>query len=143
MRVKIREIMGDGGLDIVDQAMPEELDLREDFLNLEKPIVVRGHLERVDEFVLGRLKATYGVDTICARCLDPLERDVSLDIEIDLPFKNGDEFVDIGERVREEILIAYAPRLLCQEDCKGICAGCGAYLNTEKCECDNKKKEEQ
>ena len=82
------------------------------------------------------------MDMVCARCLDPIDGDVSFDFEADLPFKMGDKYVDIGERVREEILTRYVPRVLCQEDCQGICQGCGAYLNTEKCECDNKKKEE-
>ena len=36
MRVKIREI-SEGGLDIVDQASAKDLDLKEEFINLEKP----------------------------------------------------------------------------------------------------------
>ena len=51
MRVKINEIV-DGGLDIVDQASPKDFDLKEEFINLEKPVIVRGRLERVSDFVL-------------------------------------------------------------------------------------------
>jgi uncharacterized protein len=29
-------------------------------------------------------------------------------------------------------------KLLCNENCKGICAGCGADLNTELCKCPEK-----
>ena len=141
MRVEISEIV-EGGLDIVDQARPKDLDLNEEFMNLDKTVVVKGHLERVNEFVLVKLTVTYTLDTVCARCLDPIDGDISFDFEADLPFKVGDKYVDLGERVREEILTGYVPRVLCKEDCQGICQGCGAYLNTEKCECDNKKKEE-
>ncbi|MBF0122672.1 MAG: DUF177 domain-containing protein [Candidatus Omnitrophica bacterium] len=140
MRVRLREIV-EGGLDIVDQAAPKDLDLKEEFINLEKPIIVKGHLERVSDFVLAKLTVTYTLDTVCARCLDPIDGDVSFDFEADLPFKMGDKHVDLGARVREEILTGYVPRVLCKEDCQGICQGCGVYLNTEKCECNNKKKE--
>ncbi|MBF0569874.1 MAG: DUF177 domain-containing protein [Candidatus Omnitrophica bacterium] len=142
MRIKIREIVGDG-LDIIEQVMPADLDLSEDFLNLEKPVRVEGHLERVDEFVLARLKVTYSADMVCSRCLDSVEGDVSVDLEFEIEFRKGDEFIDLGSRVREEILISYAPHVLCKEDCKGICQGCGAYLNTEECECPKQKSNKE
>lgn len=141
MRVKIREIV-EGGLDIVDRAAPKDLDLAEEFIDLEKPIIVRGHLERVSDFVLAKLTVTYTMDTVCARCLDPIEGDARFDCEAEIPFRKGDEYIDLGQKVREEILTGYVSRVLCRPDCRGICQGCGAYLNTEQCECDNKKKEE-
>jgi len=27
-------------------------------------------------------------------------------------------------------------RILCREDCKGLCPGCGANLNIEPCRCE-------
>ena len=137
MRIKIREVTRQG-LDIVEQVMPHELDLSEDFIDLESPIVVKGRLERVDNFILANLKVTYTVDTVCARCLDPIVGEMTRDYEFDFEFKDGDEFVDLGARVREEILMTYAPGTLCKEDCQGICKGCGVYLNTEECECEKR-----
>lgn len=140
MRIKLREIVGDG-LDIVDQVNPADLELNVDFIDLDKPVIVRGHLERVSEFVIAKLTVSYTLDTVCARCLDPIDGETSFDLEADIPFRKGDEYVDLASWVREEILTGFNPRMLCQENCKGICPGCGAYLNTESCECGNRNKE--
>lgn len=43
--------------------------------------------------------------------------------------------IDIDNILREQAYLAVPLRTLCREDCKGICAGCGALLNTEPCRC--------
>ncbi len=44
-------------------------------------------------------------------------------------------FLDLGEAVREALLLAVPLRPLCRDDCRGLCAGCGADLNHESCRC--------
>jgi uncharacterized protein len=46
-----------------------------------------------------------------------------------------DDQVDLGDMLREEILLAlpYAP--LCKEACKGLCPNCGKDLNEGACGC--------
>lgn len=44
-------------------------------------------------------------------------------------------YLDIGEAVREALLLAVPMRPLCREDCRGLCPGCGADLNRETCSC--------
>ncbi len=43
--------------------------------------------------------------------------------------------IDVDEILREQAFLAFPLRTLCSEDCKGICAGCGAVLNSEACHC--------
>ncbi|MBP1678193.1 MAG: hypothetical protein H6Q29_104 [Bacteroidetes bacterium] len=43
--------------------------------------------------------------------------------------------VDLTEDVRQTILLAVPFKLLCREDCRGLCPGCGADLNREPCRC--------
>ncbi|MCX5681113.1 MAG: DUF177 domain-containing protein [Candidatus Omnitrophica bacterium] len=43
--------------------------------------------------------------------------------------------MDVGEDIREEIILGFPDKVLCAEECKGLCAGCGANLNNEKCQC--------
>ncbi len=140
MKLKIREITR-AGIAFEDQAMPARIDLVEDFIDGEKPIVVKGHLQQVDAFIIAKLDVSYTQDTICARCLDNVNRRVSVALEFDIQYDPGDEFVDIGEKVREELLIAQPARVLCKEDCQGICPDCGVYLNEESCDCRKRIKE--
>ncbi len=43
--------------------------------------------------------------------------------------------VDIGDDVRDLLLMSVPPKILCSDDCKGLCQKCGADLNREVCEC--------
>jgi uncharacterized protein len=63
--------------------------------------------------------------------------------EEDLEPESGDEDiydqadgeVDLLPMLREQILVALPDRALCREGCKGLCASCGANLNTTACGC--------
>lgn len=47
----------------------------------------------------------------------------------------GQTELDIRTEIRDALLLAVPMKLLCREDCKGICQGCGANLNNEECRC--------
>ena len=46
----------------------------------------------------------------------------------------GDE-VDFDEMLLENIRLNLPIRILCKEDCNGVCLMCGKNLNKEKCDC--------
>jgi uncharacterized protein len=139
MQVKLRDVTREGVL--FDRTlMPRDIDLSEDFVDQEKPVVISGRLQLVDGFVLANLEVSYTLDTVCARCLEALSRSFSKVCEFEIEYKPGDEAVDLGSYIREEVFIGYEPRVLCKEDCKGICPSCGAYLNEEQCECSKENQ---
>jgi uncharacterized protein len=43
--------------------------------------------------------------------------------------------LDVDEIVKEQVLLAVPTRMLCREDCKGICPECGTDRNTGECDC--------
>jgi uncharacterized protein len=49
--------------------------------------------------------------------------------------------IDLSEDVRQTVLLAVPFKLLCQEDCRGLCAGCGTDLNREECRCTDAQGE--
>jgi len=88
----------------------------------------------------------------CSRCLKDIIFPMNIQISKDLDFKltgeeranNLDETnyiigynLDLDILVYDEILIGFPMKLLCSEDCKGICKNCGANLNEKTCDCDN------
>ena len=140
MKIRIRDVVS-GGIRLEYVVKPEEIGVAgEDFIEPENPIKVVADLQKVDNFVLGKLAVTFICENHCARCLERLSREVTAQYEVDLEFNDGDEWIDLGARVREEMLMGYFPRVLCREDCKGICSGCGVDLNTEECECNEGHK---
>jgi len=56
---------------------------------------------------------------------------------IRLPANTTD--IDISFVLSEMILLNHPIKMLCKEDCKGICPGCGADLNKESCRCGETK----
>jgi uncharacterized protein len=47
----------------------------------------------------------------------------------------GHPVIDIAEDVRETLLLAVPLKLLCREDCAGLCPHCAANLNEGPCTC--------
>lgn len=52
-----------------------------------------------------------------------------------LEYMNGCQ-LDADRLVYGEILFAWPAKVLCKEDCRGICPKCGASLNETDCSCD-------
>ncbi len=46
-----------------------------------------------------------------------------------------DPEIDVDEILQEQAYLESPIRMLCSETCKGVCAGCGAVLNSESCSC--------
>lgn len=87
----------------------------------------------------------------CSRCLDPVRNDFDLSMEASLDMKQTEEErieeldeqpyvsgynLDVDQLVCNELLLNLPMKVLCDEDCKGICNRCGANLNHETCDCD-------
>lgn len=54
--------------------------------------------------------------------------------ELETGFYEGDD-LDIGELVKEQVILSIPMKPLCMESCRGICPGCGTDLNEGRCTC--------
>jgi uncharacterized protein len=43
--------------------------------------------------------------------------------------------IDLGDAIREALILAMPEYPLCREDCRGLCPRCGADLNQGPCAC--------
>ena len=85
----------------------------------------------------------------CDRCLKEVEVPFSLDFEKHVNLeaeddKESDETnyidgynLDVDKLLYNEILIGWPMKVLCSEDCKGICSVCGQNLNEGSCDCED------
>ncbi|WP_457576366.1 DUF177 domain-containing protein [Desulfomarina sp.] len=46
-----------------------------------------------------------------------------------------ESFIDLFEILQEQVYLALPVRVLCREDCKGMCPQCGVILNDADCRC--------
>jgi uncharacterized protein len=72
----------------------------------------------------------------CSRCLTSFNKNIQKEMVFHYPMDSVTAEIDIGDDVRQEIIVDIPAKILCQDDCRGLCSGCGADLNNEKCQCD-------
>lgn len=95
------------------------------------------------------------VEAKCARCLEPViqkvvrpfdllyrpqgadageeERSVAVS-EAEISYYEG-EGILLEDVLREQVLLALPLRVICREECRGLCPHCGKNLNLEPCSC--------
>jgi uncharacterized metal-binding protein YceD (DUF177 family) len=95
-------------------------------------------LSRTKEGVLVQGTLTLGVEDECYRCLEPVQREIEVDVEELYAFPasalsdfsiDEDAILDLGPLLRDEAIIADTRGTLCRPDCQGLCPSCGANLN--------------
>jgi uncharacterized protein len=141
IKISVRDITFQG-LDI-DQNIPKEgIGLSEEEADIRSLISVKAHLEKIDNTVIAntRIKANFGY--LCARCLEELSSTEERSYKFDFEVTPTTEYIDLGEEIRQEIIMANPARVLCKKDCKGICPSCGVNLNIEQCKCKNDRHSE-
>lgn len=99
----------------------------------------------------GKAKLTLVIP--CDRCLDPVEVPLEFDIVRTLDLNESEEErveeldeqpyligynLDVDQLVRDELILNLPMKVLCSENCKGICNRCGTNLNHETCDCDTR-----
>ncbi len=92
------------------------------------------------------------VNIPCARCLEEVATSLSVDFEKEADMKQSEEDrlnaldesdflngynLDVDKLVYGETLLNWPSRVLCSEDCKGLCKVCGQNLNQGTCNCDS------
>lgn len=93
----------------------------------------------------GNITATLQLS--CDRCNEPVnfnyETNFSKEIKLEDSADNEEEnFIDgynldLEKFVLNEIYINFPMKVLCNEECKGICKKCGTNLNIQSCKCEN------
>ena len=154
MRIELENLEGSKG-DFAHVYQPDELNPVDERVSLIAPAAVSGkvRLSGNEVFVNGHVETRAQVE--CDRCLKPVELPVNADFALE--YISDSEYessqvaelteeemsvsvfdgaaIDVDEIVKEQILLAVPTRMLCREDCKGICPECGADRNTGECNC--------
>ena len=119
------------------------------------PVAVTGTVVNRAGYITLTAEASMSYKTHCARCLADVEDTVRFLCEKTVADEKGllrlentenDDYVqikggklDLDAPICDEILLSFPMRILCSDDCRGLCAGCGADLNREACRCTKKE----
>ena len=102
------------------------------------------------------LEATLDYEGECARCLSSVKDSFTMQFERTVADEgtltdeqledNVDEYViiqngelDLDEELREALILSFPMRLLCEEDCPGLCPKCGKPRREGECGCPTRE----
>ena len=116
------------------------------------PLAVRGEITNTAGYMRMTLSLSIDYVAACARCLCDVPGSFSFDVEKTVVpegllanIKEGDEddyaiihdgFLDMDAELLELLELSFPSKLLCSEDCKGLCPKCGSNLNEGDCSCE-------
>ena len=150
-------------LDFQEEFRPDTLDLGPD-VRQRMPLKTSGRAQLVEEHhgrrgtledirIAGDLST--GVELFCARCLEPVVHNIQRDFDLlyrpqgadagikeaavqgteaEISYYTGEGLL-LEDVLREQVLLSVPLRVLCREDCRGLCRYCGKNLNVEQCSC--------
>lgn len=87
----------------------------------------------------------------CDRCLEDVPTTFHLDIDKEIPLQEASDVdeeemeakdymlgfhLDLDRIIYDEVLVNWPMKILCSDDCKGICKKCGMNLNHGTCDCE-------
>ncbi|MBQ8840793.1 MAG: DUF177 domain-containing protein [Clostridia bacterium] len=112
------------------------------------PISVSGYVDDAEGYYQVYVRSSIDYRGSCARCLEDVFGTFVLEFNRTVvPFGTlqnelNEEYIvvkggllDIDRLIVEELLLEFPSRLLCKEECAGLCTVCGQNLNHGQCSC--------
>ena len=113
-----------------------------------EPVVASGTVRNTAGVLMMTGEITTCIHGTCDRCAAAFDRDIRFPLDVVLVTEmaneeNEDEWVfplegdsaDLDDIVRTVFVLNLDSKLLCKEDCKGLCHRCGKNLNDGPCNC--------
>lgn len=143
MILNIKEIFLTPGL---SRSFAFDIPLRDIGLDSDEAAKITGTVSNRSEIVTLRFSAHLVALLACDRCLTSFELNRSYDfthiLVQELHSEDSDEFIpvpdyklDVYELCRTDLALEVPIKILCKEDCKGLCDRCGKNRNESSCDC--------
>jgi uncharacterized protein len=162
MLLEIKELEAHA-VDFDEQIAPGVIDLGPDIkqngnlIALGRAQLVREQHSRHESINDIRVAGEFStrVELLCARCLEPIARDVAKKFDLlyrpqgsdagkeelsvtaaeaEIGYYRGEGLL-LEDVLREQVLLALPLKAICRDDCRGLCPHCGKNLNQEQCKC--------
>ena len=113
----------------------------------DTPVCVKGSIVNRAGIVTMEATASCVMHFQCDRCAAPAEKQISVPMahtlvaslnsedDADAYIVVPDGKLDLEQLTWENLMLFLPSKLLCRDDCKGICPQCGKNLNEGTCEC--------
>lgn len=147
MNIQLRQLF-----DIVGECVDIDYSIGLDELegiraySFASPVTVKGKICNRAGVVKLTYESRAELDLECDRCLTKFVREYCFRFEhiiVASSYSDDDEYVvcennilDMNELAVSDLLLQLPTKILCKDDCKGLCYTCGHNLNEGECECN-------
>lgn len=111
------------------------------------PVMVAGVVKNSSGIVTLEYDVNLRYDGFCDRCAEEIERELSYSFEhtlvLSLNNEENDDLMliedlhfEVDPLAIEDIFLSLPTKILCSENCAGLCTKCGKNLNHSKCDCE-------
>ena len=150
MRLGLSQIIDRPGESISYSAVVDLSDLQYGTcFPVTEPVKASGTVRNTAGVLVMKGEITTCIHGICDRCAAEFDREMEIPIDAVLVTElaneeNEDEWVftlegdsaDLDDIVRTIFVLNMDSKLLCSDDCKGMCCRCGKNLNDGPCSCE-------
>ena len=150
MRLGLSQIIDRPGESISYSAVVDLSDLQYGTcFPVTEPVKAEGTVRNTAGVLVMKGLITTCIHGVCDRCAAEFDREMELPIDAVLVTElaneeNEDEWVftlegdsaDLDDIVRTIFVLNMDSKLLCSDDCKGMCCRCGKNLNEGPCSCE-------
>jgi len=135
MKIDVARLSEDREIEFFEEWDPKIFDLDAPGISYDGPLSVRAYARKESGIVGVRVVLKAKMTLTCARCFKEFLSPLDKTLKMIYPLDPGKKIFPVGGNIREELILAYPQKILCQQDCKGLCIRCGADLNDGKCRC--------
>ena len=146
MFIDISGVLGKKG-EQIEFSITENIEKDEDYAAItafDGPVEIKGVATNIDGAIKVEAEGTLSLFMSCDRCVTDVKEEIDFFLE-EVYVASGnaqedDEFyqgstIDLTSAVKKSILSSLPMKVLCNEDCKGLCPQCGKDLNAGECGC--------
>lgn len=135
MKINVKIIPVDG--ETLQSSEPATImDFADSEAQFEHPVEYQLHVQIQGNALLATGTVSTPVTLRCSRCLKTFQRPITIPEFVVHRELTGEDFVDLTDNLREDIILELPQRALCQADCQGLCLVCGKDLNEGDCRCN-------
>ncbi|MDD5669630.1 MAG: DUF177 domain-containing protein [Candidatus Omnitrophica bacterium] len=134
MKINIQQITQDG-LEIEETIPAGSWEMDTPLIRFPDPVKIKGIVTRITNAITVDLSVKTSVIFVCSRCLEEIKQNIEKKLCLNYEALDSQPIIDLDPAVREELILDYPIKPLCDEGCKGLCLECGENLNLGLCKC--------
>jgi len=133
MKIQIKDIHS-GGIEVEGTLASKVVGERgDDHLKFIEALNIKTQVEKVENTVIVNTDVTGKYSAVCSRCLEEVKSSWHRKFTLDFEIERNTVFIELDEDLRQEVILGLPLRILCDDNCQGICPDCGVNLNKEQC----------